>query len=108
LFSLGENLKDVISQLSYLENEILSGAFSEVEIKEAIFQMESNKAPGPDGFPSEFYQYLWETIKPDLIALLMSSMNVIFLFVVSTLQQLLFYRKEHKQQRFNSSDPSAS
>jgi hypothetical protein len=31
--------------------------------------MEKNKAPGLDGFPTEFYQYFWETIKPDLIAL---------------------------------------
>jgi hypothetical protein len=68
LFSLDENLKDDIPQVLDLENEILSGAFSEVEIKEAIFQMERNKAAGPDGFPAEFYQYFWETIKPDLIA----------------------------------------
>src|SRR5205809_6320552 len=31
--------------------------------------MESNKAPGPDGFPAEFYQCLWEVIKPNLLAL---------------------------------------
>jgi hypothetical protein len=57
LFSLDENLKDDIPQVSNLENEILPCAFSEVEIKEAIFQMEKNKAPGLDGFPAEFYQY---------------------------------------------------
>jgi hypothetical protein len=26
------------------------------EIKDAIFQVEHNKAPGPDGFSAEFYQ----------------------------------------------------
>jgi hypothetical protein len=31
--------------------------------------MENNQAPGPDGFPMEFYQYFWDTIKTDLIAL---------------------------------------
>ena len=31
--------------------------------------MEHNKAPGPDGFPSEFYQAFWHVIKDDLIAL---------------------------------------
>jgi len=31
--------------------------------------MEHNKAPGPDGFPAEFYQAFWETIKDDLMAL---------------------------------------
>ena len=30
--------------------------FTEEEVKNAIFQMEHNKAPGPDGFPPEFYQ----------------------------------------------------
>jgi hypothetical protein len=29
--------------------------------------MEHNKAPGPDGFPAEFYQHFWETIKGDLM-----------------------------------------
>ena len=52
-----------------MENEILSDAFTEKEIREAIFQMELNKAPGPDGFPAEFYQTFWEVIKPDLLAL---------------------------------------
>jgi hypothetical protein len=39
------------------------------EIKEAVFQMEHNKAPRPDGFTAEFYQVFWEIIKEDLLAL---------------------------------------
>ena len=31
--------------------------------------MEHNKAPGPDGFPAEFYQVVWEVIKGDLMPL---------------------------------------
>ena len=42
---------------------------SEQEIREAVFQMEHNKAPGPDGFLAEFYQVFWEVIKKDLLAL---------------------------------------
>ena len=34
-----------------------------------MFQMEHNKAPGPDGFPVEFYQVFWNLIKDDLMAL---------------------------------------
>ena len=34
-----------------------------------FFQMEHNKASGPDGFPAEFYQAFWDTIKVDLMAL---------------------------------------
>jgi hypothetical protein len=43
--------------------------FTETEVKEALFQMEHNKAPRPDGFPVEFYQVFWEVIKADLMAL---------------------------------------
>jgi hypothetical protein len=52
-----------------LENEILTAPFTEKEVFEAISQMELNKAPGPDGFPAEFYQKNWEIIKNDLMAL---------------------------------------
>jgi hypothetical protein len=34
--------------------------------------MEHNKAPGPDGFPAEFYQTFWDTIKGDLLDLFSS------------------------------------
>ncbi|WVZ52923.1 hypothetical protein U9M48_003922 [Paspalum notatum var. saurae] len=44
------------------ENEILIEKFSEDEVRKAIFQMEHNKAPGPDGFPPEFYQVFWTTL----------------------------------------------
>jgi hypothetical protein len=38
-------------------------------VKKAIFQMEHNKAPGPDGFPVEFYQNFRDAIKSDLLAM---------------------------------------
>ena len=58
-----------IPQVTETENEILISAFTEIEVKEAVFQMEHNKAPGPDSFPAEFYQVFWEIIKEDLMAL---------------------------------------
>jgi hypothetical protein len=39
------------------------------EVREAIFQMKHNKAPGPDGFPAEFFQVFWSLIKDDLMAM---------------------------------------
>src|SRR6266498_2489017 len=68
-FSLEESWRDDIPQVSMEENEFLTAPLSEHEIREALFQMEYNKAQGPDGFPAEFYQYFWDVIKPDLLLL---------------------------------------
>lgn len=64
-----EHWVDDIPQVSTLENLILTSPFTEEELKQAIFQMEHSKVPGPDGFPAEFYQVFWEFIKGDLMAL---------------------------------------
>ena len=37
--------------------------------------MEHNKAPGPDGFPAEFYQAFWDLIKDDLMAMFVEFHN---------------------------------
>jgi hypothetical protein len=68
-FSLDEGRVDDIEQVSQEENESLVRPFTVQEVQEAIFQMEHNKASGPDGFPIEFYQACWEIIKNDLMAL---------------------------------------
>jgi hypothetical protein len=68
-FSMIESTIDDIPQVSDLENEILTSPFTMDEVKKAIFEMEHNKAPGPDGFPAEFYQVFWEVIKEDLLLL---------------------------------------
>jgi mannosylglycoprotein endo-beta-mannosidase len=44
-----------IRQVTPEENENLMANFTEYEVRQAIFQMEHNKTPGPDGFPAEFY-----------------------------------------------------
>jgi hypothetical protein len=64
-----------IPQVSNEENNLLTQEFTEEEVKAALFQMEHNKAPGPDGFPAEFYQTFWELIKDDLMALFASFSN---------------------------------
>jgi hypothetical protein len=66
LFSPDENLRDDIPQVSDLENEIMSSAFSETEIEEAIFQMEKIRCRGWMVFPRSSIN-TWGTIKSDLI-----------------------------------------
>jgi len=56
-----------IPRVSQAENEFLTASFTEKEIRDAVFAMEHNKAPGPDGFPAEFYQKFWDVIKVDLM-----------------------------------------
>ena len=53
---LNEHYVHDIRQVSQLENEYLTDAFLESEVRATVFQIEHNKAPGPDGFPPEFYQ----------------------------------------------------
>jgi hypothetical protein len=55
--------------LSTEENDILTVEFIEDEVKEAIMQMDWNKAPGSDGLSVEFYQRFWEVIKENLMAM---------------------------------------
>jgi hypothetical protein len=68
-FSLDETQTDDIPQVSMEENGFLTEPYSEEEVMNAIFLMDHNKAPGPDGFPAEFYQTFWDTIKSDLLEL---------------------------------------
>ena len=64
-----ETLRYDIPQVSEEENQVLMAPFSEDEVKMAIFDMEHNRSPGPDGFPAEFYQFFWEVVKPDFMSL---------------------------------------
>ncbi|RVW70916.1 Transposon TX1 uncharacterized 149 kDa protein [Vitis vinifera] len=45
----------------------LESPFTEKEIFKAIFQMDRDKAPGPDGFTIAVFQDCWEVIKKDLV-----------------------------------------
>jgi hypothetical protein len=53
---LDPTLWEVTPRISGEENAVLCKPFSEAEIKEALGQMEKNKAAGPDKIPIEFYQ----------------------------------------------------
>jgi len=79
-FAFDESRIDDIPQVSQSENEFLTAPFTEKEIRDAIFAMEHNKAPGPDGFPAEFYQQFWGVIKGDLMHVSRSSQRDIPLF----------------------------
>ena len=66
---MDEQMNHDIPQLSQEENSILTADFLVKEVYEAISHMELNKAPGPHGFPAEFYKTFWEVIRDDLMGL---------------------------------------
>jgi hypothetical protein len=67
--SLDESRTDDTPQVSKEENSLLTKSYTEDEVQKAVFQMKHNKAPGPDGFPTEFFQSFWEVFKFDPLAL---------------------------------------
>ena len=60
--SLDESRTQDAPQLSTADNDILVAPFTEKEVFDAI-ALKNNKAPGPDGFPAEFYKKCWHIIK---------------------------------------------
>jgi hypothetical protein len=51
-FFMDESRTDDIPLVSDVENNLLTAEYSEEEVRKAIFQIEHNKAPGPDDFPA--------------------------------------------------------
>jgi hypothetical protein len=56
-------------------NNNLTKEVTQQEIKDALDQMNPDKAPGPDGFTARFYQQSWDIIKSDLTKLIRKSQN---------------------------------
>lgn len=50
--------------------EVLGAPFTEEEVKNAINQMPSDKAPGPDGFTGAFFKKCWDIIKVDVMCVI--------------------------------------
>jgi len=65
---LDESRRDDIPQVTNIKKDKLQAMFSYEQVRAAVFQMEDNKALGPDGYPTEFYEAFWDTIKVDLMA----------------------------------------
>lgn len=69
--SLMSKVLDGISKLvSDEDNEMLSGKFSQEEVKNALFKLHPNKALGPDGFPASFFQHCWMFMGEDIFRLM--------------------------------------
>jgi hypothetical protein len=54
-------------KVSVEENIMIGSAFTNEEVREAVFGSYAGGAPGPDGLSFMFYQKFWDIIKEDLI-----------------------------------------
>jgi len=55
------------SMVSITENRMLMRVPQRVEIKDAVFALNGDRAPGPDGFGGHFYQTYWDIVGDDVI-----------------------------------------
>ena len=68
-----------INEIGLEESARLEESFSEEEIWTAISGLNSDKAPGPDGFPIAFWIFSWEFVREEVLG---------------------FFREFHDQDRF--------
>ncbi|KAF8670726.1 hypothetical protein HU200_050391 [Digitaria exilis] len=62
------DLRDLYPTLS-VANANLSAPFDPDEITQALFVMDMNASPGPNGFDPSFYKAFWSQLKPSLVTL---------------------------------------
>ncbi|GKG08725.1 hypothetical protein Tco_0334557 [Tanacetum coccineum] len=55
------------NKLSIEETVKMCKDVSEVEVKNAMFDIEDSKAPGPDGYTARFYKSAWSVIGKDIL-----------------------------------------
>ena len=69
--STASSLEDLSQLISYRcsasVKESLEAPFTSLDIQSAFFSLPRNKAPGPDGYPAEFFTHRWKAVGPDLI-----------------------------------------
>lgn len=65
-----EFLQQISSKINEQQNRELEKEVTKEEIRESIWSMHPEKAPGSDGFTIAFYKNHWTTIKKDLVRII--------------------------------------
>ena len=94
-----EILQHTIKTLTREQKEYLDAPLTEPEILNAIEYTETNKSPGIDGIPVEFYQKFWPILKDDFVT--MANHIYIHQQPLSTTQKtgviVLIYKRDDKE-----------
>jgi hypothetical protein len=70
-----EVLNAITPSITDEDNNKLSAPFEFEEFREAIFSMEADKYPGPDGFNPGFYQQFWDVCGQEVFSVGCSWLN---------------------------------
>eukprot|EP00253_Pinus_taeda_P019391 PITA_19391 len=62
------------------QNTLLLKPISLQEVEIAVNSLKASKAPGPDGFTSNFFQYFWELIKWEVWQVVEESCNMLWMY----------------------------
>lgn len=68
-------MRFVPTKVTSAMNELLNAPFTVEEVRKALFMMKPNKAPGPDGFTTCFFQRHWELIGHDICVSVLAFLN---------------------------------
>jgi hypothetical protein len=99
-----KNQLEIISQVTEEENETLTSPFMEEEVKKAIFQMEHNKAPGPDGSWPNSIRAFRMSLKGTYYSSFMNSIRDTFLCLALTLVLSHYFLNKKRPNKSNSLD----
>lgn len=66
-----EDQRNIVSSIPQLiqtpHNVMMQAIPNMLEVKQALFSLPIDKAQGPDGFPTFFFQVYWEMVKQDVV-----------------------------------------
>jgi hypothetical protein len=73
------NFSDTTAGISNRVNpsmyDLINQDFNASEVYQAVFQLNSNSAPGPDGLSASFFQSYWDIIGEDLTSYILDILN---------------------------------
>lgn len=103
--SCPKDLEGLITQCIPAEAHVdLVAILTDEEIRGALFEMDPNKAPGPDGLRGIFFRSYWQTVQKDVIDIVreffitrhllpkLNEANIVLILKVDVLSKLKDYR----------------